>query len=166
MRDWNYCPRCQAVLAWQGELSNPYVQCPSCDFIKYDNPLPTTIGVIHSNGLFLFMRRASEPELGKWDAVGGFLAPGERAEDCLFREAREEIGCSVKIDKLLGTYASVYGDTGFRTLGIGFLCSLTGEGDVLLSAENDAFSWFPREEIPELAFGDVRQAVQEALRLV
>jgi NAD+ diphosphatase len=163
MRDWKYCPRCRASLNWKGEADNPYLHCDECGFQKYNNPLPSTIGVIYANDSFLFTRRAIEPQAGKWDAVGGFLAPSERAEECLVREAREEIGCEVRIVRLLGTYASTYGATGLQTIGIAFLCALLNGNKVALSDENDKFAWFPRQSLPELAFEDVQQAVAEAL---
>ncbi|MDQ7904114.1 NUDIX hydrolase [Phytohabitans sp. ZYX-F-186] len=163
MRDWKYCPRCSAELERLGDDGNPYVRCPECGFVKYNNPLPSTIGIIRRGEEYLFLRRTNDPQKGKWDAVGGFLAPGERAEDCLIREAEEEIGCTVTDIRVIGTYASVYGSTGLETIGIAFLCSLAPGDDIRLSPENDAYAWFRTDRIPELAFDDVRKATSDAL---
>ncbi|MGW5011596.1 NUDIX domain-containing protein [Micromonospora chalcea] len=164
MKDWVYCPRCGSQLAHLGENKNPFVQCPSCHFVKYNNPLPATIGIIHDSDRLLLVRRADEPRKGGWDTVGGFLTPSETAEECLRREALEEIGCALVNLTPLGTYASVYGSTGLRTLSVAFLCSLPPGGEIRLSAENDAFAWYGPLEVPELAFDDVRSAVADALR--
>jgi ADP-ribose pyrophosphatase YjhB (NUDIX family) len=43
----------------------------------------------------LLLVRGTEPERGKLDFPGGFIDPGESAEDALQREIREEIGVSV-----------------------------------------------------------------------
>lgn len=112
---------------------------------------------------YLFLRRAREPELGKWDAVGGFLAPGETAEECLVRESVEEIGCRPIGLSFLGTFTSTYGDTGLTTIGVAFLCALPDDARLRLSDENDECGWFPGNGMPELAFSDVRQAAGAAL---
>jgi hypothetical protein len=70
-----------------GPAENPYVSCGRCQFFKYDNTIPTTIGIVKRDDTYLFLRRAHDPYRGRWDTVGGFLGPGERAEDCLAREA-------------------------------------------------------------------------------
>lgn len=97
-----------------------------------------------------------------WDAVGGFLTAGETAEECLVREAHEEIGCSLTAIEIVGTYDSIYGDTGLHTIGVGFLCRLERPGEIELSGEGDAFSWFASTELPPIAFLDVERALSDA----
>ncbi|MFI9511418.1 NUDIX hydrolase [Nocardia sp. NPDC052566] len=126
--------------------------------MKYDNPLPTAIGVITVAERVLLLRRAIEPACGQWDTVGGFLSGDETAEECLRREAREEIGIDVHALSFLGTFASVYGDTGLQTLGIAFRCEVDGS-PIELSDENSEYAWFGFDEVPEVAFADVRKAV-------
>jgi len=139
-----------------------HVVCPACDFLRYDNPLPTTIGVVEHRGRFLLLRRADEPKRGEWDTVGGFISPGETAEACLIREAREEISCELTALELFGTYASVYGNTGLRTLGIAFRCGLEQGFEIKLSSENTEFAWFDPAELPPVAFRDVAAALSGA----
>lgn len=159
MRDYTYCPRCRHELTEiTDEPANPHVRCARCGFTKWDNPLPSTIGVLVDGSSVLLLRRAHPPCAGSWDAVGGFLNPGESAEDCLRREAREEIGCGIELGRFLGTFPSVYGESGLRTLGIAFSCRLAG-GEIRLSGENDSFGWFRGDDLPQLAFGDVAAAV-------
>ena len=163
MKDWAYCPRCRGELERLGAAENPYARCAACGFEKYDNPLPTTIGIVHKGDEYLFLRRADEPCRGEWDTVGGFLGPGETAEECLVREAREELGCAVTDLVPVGTYASMYGPSRLPILGISFVCILAPGSRIRLSAENDAYRWFSRHQIPDLAFSDVRQAVRDVL---
>src|SRR5262249_19369549 len=126
--------------------------------------LPTTIGIIEDEAhRYLLLRRAQEPRRGYWDTVGGFLSSDERAEECLAREAREEIGSDLVELAPLGTYSSVYGTTGLHTIGIAFLCRLRPGSRVRLSAENSEYRWFPAAELPELAFPDGRQALKDAI---
>ena len=160
MDDWRYCPRCATTLARAQTGVERHLRCPACGFVKYDNPLPATIGVVVRDGRVLLVRRAGEPHAGHWNTVGGFVTAGESAEQAMHREAREEIGVDVAIERRLGSWASVYGDTGLPTLGIAFLCRLADPAAAIrLSEESSEHRWFGREELPELPFGDVRAAV-------
>lgn len=163
MHDWRFCPRCGTTAEHLGAGVERHLACPACRYVKYDNPLPTTIGLVESGGGLLLLRRADEPQRGWWDTVGGFVAAGESAEQAMLREAREEIGVDVTIERLLGTYASVYGDTGLRTLGVAFLCRLPADAEIRISAESSEHAWFAPVELPALAFADV-QAAAEAWR--
>lgn len=162
MKDWNFCPRCASSLRHEEDPVNPSVHCPNCGFAKWNNPLPTTIGVILDGTKALLVRRKVAPRKGTWDAVGGFLAGSESAEECLLREAREELGLDIHIIGPLGTYPSIYGDTGLSTIGVAFECELIISGDINLSDENDAFGWFELEQLPEIAFADVAASLSEA----
>jgi NAD+ diphosphatase len=161
MEDWRYCPRCGAGLDRAATGVERHLRCPACGFVKYDNPLPATIGVLVRDGRVLLVRRAQEPHAGHWNTVGGFVSAGESAEQAMRREAREEIGADVAIERPLGSWASVYGDTGLPTLGIAFLCRLADpQAEIRLSEEISAYRWFGAGELPELPFSDVRAAVR------
>jgi NAD+ diphosphatase len=161
MRDWRFCPRCGAALRHVGEGPESHAACGDCGFVKYDNPLPTTIGLICRGRSILLLRRAQEPAVGAWDTVGGFLTAGETAEQNLVREAGEEIGCPVLDLRPVGTYASVYGDTGMATVGVAFTCRIADDAVITLSAENTEHRWFGWDEVPDLAFADVAAAVRD-----
>jgi 8-oxo-dGTP diphosphatase len=48
-------------------------------------------------------RRTAPVELaGRWELPGGKVEPGERAEDAVHRELREELGVSVRLGPLVG----------------------------------------------------------------
>lgn len=159
MQDWRFCPRCGGSLVLVGSGTERHASCRACGFDKYDNPLPTTIGLIRRGSRLLLLRRAQEPALGRWDTVGGFLSGGETAEENLVRETGEEIGCQVVDLRPAGTYSSVYGDTGLTTIGIAFTCRIADDAMITLSEENSEHGWFGLDEVPELAFTDVAAAV-------
>jgi NADH pyrophosphatase NudC (nudix superfamily) len=161
MDDWRYCPRCGAGLDREAAGVERHLRCPACGFVKYDNPLPATIGVVVRDRRVLLVRRAQEPHAGHWNTVGGFVSASESAEQAMRREAREEIGVDVVIERSLGSWSSVYGDTGLPTLGIGFLCRLADpHAEIRLSLEISAYEWFDAAELPELPFSDVSGAVR------
>lgn len=136
-----------------------HVACPACGFEQYENPAATTLALVVAGDELLLVRRSRAPRAGHWDTIGGFVDAGKTAEACVRREVLEEIGCEVSALVPLGTFASTYGETGRRTLGIAFTCALVGGGTIRLSEENDAARWFPIDDLPELAFADGDDAV-------
>ncbi len=61
-------------------------------------------GVIANRGRVILLRRAPQMHYaaGAWDLPGGHLALGEDFEQCLLREAREETGLDIAVERLLG----------------------------------------------------------------
>lgn len=150
LQRWRTCPVCAGPLT----SGTQHVSCPACGFAQYENPAATTLAMVVAGDELLLVRRARAPRAGFWDTIGGFVDPGETAEECVRREVREETGCELGALVPLGTFASTYGETGRRTLGIAFACALSGDSVVRLSDENDAARWFALDALPELAFQD------------
>jgi len=57
--------------------------------------------VVDDHGRVLLTLRRRPPEAGCWSIVGGRVEMFERLEDCAVREAREEAGLDVVLDRLL-----------------------------------------------------------------
>jgi 8-oxo-dGTP diphosphatase len=100
-------------------------------------------------GIVLIKRK--NPPFG-FALPGGFVDRGERIEDALKREMKEEISLDVKIDKLLGVYSDPKRDPRLHTASCVFICSAFN----LPEAGDDAKEAFvvKLEEIPwdEMAF--------------
>ncbi len=58
--------------------------------------------VLHRGRLLAARRTTPEEARGRWELPGGKVEPGEGVEDAVVREVREELGCTVRVDRLLG----------------------------------------------------------------
>ena len=117
-------------------------------------PYLTTDGIIkifapEFKGIVLIKRK--NPPLG-YALPGGFVDLGEKVEDALIREMKEETNLDVKIEKLLGVYSDPKRDPRLHTASVVFVC----RAEEFPKAGDDAKEAFVvrLEEIPwdELVF--------------
>ena len=96
----------------------------------------------------LLLRRsaASKHNAGKWDFPGGKVDAGERFDEALVREVREETGLSMCLERVLGAGESVLPDHVVAYL---FLGGRLLDGEVRLSDEHDAFQWLSKSDLLE-----------------
>ena len=94
-------------------------------------------------GIVLIERK--NPPLGL-AIPGGFVEVGEKVEDALVREMKEETSLDVEIIRILGVYSDPDRDPRFHTVSITFVCKAYGEP----KAQSDAkeVKVFKLEEIP------------------
>jgi 8-oxo-dGTP diphosphatase len=65
--------------------------------------------VILSEGRVLCAQRGGAgPLAGKWEFPGGKVEPDEAPESALAREIKEELGCDIRVDKLVTTTVHKY----------------------------------------------------------
>ncbi len=128
----------------------------------------TTGVVLDRGGRLLILKRKEDDDTypGVWDCVGGHFEPGESAEACMLREAREESGQPMKIIKVgpLIEYMDAYG----RAVAVPFLLK-PGTKRQIMPSEHSAFKWIRLSDVanyhvvPDLAkalelFGLLRTA--------
>ena len=116
-----YCPKCgSSAFHPSGERS---MKCATCGFHIYFNSSAAVAALVtDENGRLMLVRRGIEPDYGKLDLPGGFVDPGETAEDAVKRELDEELGLKVKSMKYLGSATNEYIFSGFSvfTLDLSF----------------------------------------------
>ncbi len=84
---------------------------------------------------------------GTWEFPGGKLEFGEKLEDCLCREVREETGLEVEVECLL--YANTFLTHPWRqVVVVTYLCR-PEEGEVRLSEEHTEYLWATGQELRE-----------------
>lgn len=133
-------------------------QCESCGFIHYMNPRVIAAVIVEHGGRVLLQQRAMEPGAGGWTFPGGFLEVGETAEEGAAREAKEEVGLDVTIDRLHGVYTR-------PEVGIVMVVyegvSAT-DAAYVADHESTAVRWYDADAIPwaDLAFDTTEQALR------
>jgi 8-oxo-dGTP diphosphatase len=164
MSEFRFCPLCAAALqpiADGHDAGRP--ACPTGHFVHYDNPAVTTFAFVRDGaGRYLVLQRAQEPFAGAWDLPGGFVEPGETPGDAILRELAEETRLEVGIERILGAFASRYGDGGRWTVDVGFECVLVG-GELTLDAEKSGAAWHLPQDLPPLAFAGERAGLEALL---
>jgi 8-oxo-dGTP pyrophosphatase MutT (NUDIX family) len=112
--------------------------------------------VVRSEGRVLLCLRR---ELRGWELPGGAVQPGERDEDAVVREVREETGLDVAPLRLVGTYQR----SGFRAHeAVVFECRTVG-GTLATSRETPRVAWFDLAGLPDTIFPWFRTPLDDAL---
>lgn len=91
-------------------------------------------------GRMLLLRRSMESKHngGRWDLPGGKLDAGEDFQAALEREAGEEIGLAIRLDRVAGAAESVAPD---RIIAYLIMEGRRVSGRVHLSPEHTEFAW-------------------------
>ena len=113
----------------------------------------------------LFIRRAREPAKGLLAPPGGFVDSGERAEEAICREVREEVGLEITSPQFLGSFPNSYPYLGvtYPVLDFFFTADAIKPAAAQALDDVDSFCWRdPISEITpeELAFPSMRAALQ------
>ena len=120
---FRFCPKCASENMRRTE--NHALHCADCGFLFYLNSSAAVAVIISDDdGRILLTRRAREPEKGLWDLPGGFVDPGETAENAVKREIMEELNLAVATSTYLesapGTYC--YAGITYAIINLVFLC--------------------------------------------
>jgi ADP-ribose pyrophosphatase YjhB (NUDIX family) len=159
-----FCARCGGAMeARLLKATEPErLVCTSCGFVHYIDPKVAVGTIISDNdGRIVLVRRAIEPGYGKWVFPGGFIDRGETVEAAALREAREECGLHIRLDRLL----NIYSYPGNAVIIIAFAATMIG-GCLGCDDEGLEAQMFEPHQIPwdDLAFRSTREALEEFLR--
>jgi 8-oxo-dGTP diphosphatase len=129
---------------------------------EWRKPSVTADGIVVKGNKLLLIKRGRDPYKGAYALPGGFLEYGERAEDCIVREVREETGLATEVVDLVGLYSDPDRDPrGHFVTAVYHLRAVGGR----LRAGDDAESaeWVPMDRLPRFAF-DHDKVVKDFLR--
>jgi ADP-ribose pyrophosphatase YjhB (NUDIX family) len=160
-----HCPACGAKDI-RFEDGKAY-RCVTCDFLYFHNVATAAGALIIAEGRLLFIVRAMEPAAGRLALPGGFVDPGERAEDAVRRECREEIGWEPSNLEFLASFPNryEYRNILYNTCDLFFIVQAERLKPVALSLNPkeaaEVVFLRPEDIVPErLAFDSTRMAVE------
>jgi len=111
----------------------------------------------------VLIKRGIYPFEGMWALPGGFVEFKETVENATIREAKEETGLDIEIERLVGVYSDPERDPRGHTVAVAFLCRKVG-GELTASDDAAEAKEFKIKEMPEMAF-DHRKMVDDAMNL-
>jgi ADP-ribose pyrophosphatase YjhB (NUDIX family) len=144
---FRYCPYDGEQLRDSAVEQGSRPSCPRCEFVDYANPLPVVAAVVLKDTRILLARRGKPPQKGTWDIPGGFMEAGERIEDALAREVKEETGMEVEVGEYLGSLPDVYGPLCLPTVNLCFLAHAVG-GSTRAGSDVADVAWFDTGNLP------------------
>jgi len=127
---------------------------------KFRSPSLAADAVIQKGKCIVLIKRRFEPFRGRWAFPGGFVDYGERVEDAVIREAREETGLDIELVRLIGVYSDPDRDPRKHVAVVSYLARIAG-GKPVVTDETTGIRVF--EKIPEdqLAF-DHAKVIRDA----
>jgi 8-oxo-dGTP diphosphatase len=160
LKRYRFCPECAQPLAEGMVDGRVRLYCPSCGFVRYENPLPVVVAVAVDDGRFLLIKRGIPPKKGYWGCPSGFVESGETPEEACLRELREEAGVVGEIARLIRVSRledkELYGDM----LAVSYLVRITG-GTPRAGDEVDEVKFHDPGELPGYLAVSLRDIIRE-----
>jgi 8-oxo-dGTP diphosphatase len=158
---YRFCPSCGGRLESRRikatEPERPV--CSACGYVVYLDPKVAVGTIIRAaDDRLVLVRRAIEPGYGLWVFPGGYVDRGEEITAAAIREAREESGLDVRLDRLVNIYS--YG--GRSPIIIVYAATMVG-GELCADDECLEAELFRTEDIPwdRLAFRSTTDALRD-----
>jgi NADH pyrophosphatase NudC (nudix superfamily) len=106
MSEMKFCPQCGHPLTPQMRDAKERLACvnSSCEYVFWDNPTPVVAAII-TQGQQVILARGRGWLPDRFALIAGFLERGERPDDAVLREVREELGVSGRIAEFVGYYS-------------------------------------------------------------
>lgn len=163
---FKFCPNCSSQ---DFDYTNNFkFHCHTCDFLLYHNIAAAVAIVFTYEDKVLFTVRNVDPDKGKLDLPGGFIDPGETAEEAACREIREEIGLYISTTELKYVTTSpnnyLYKKVAYRTMDIFYECSLDSEEmEITAKDEIQDLIWIKRSEIDlnKIGFISIKKVIEK-----
>ncbi len=157
-RQLQYCGGCGSEkLSFDGQKEHC---CSDCGWVYFGNPVAAAAGLLWHQGELLMVRRGREPSKGLLDLPGGFVDPGESAEQALKRELMEELDLELSQFQYVGSFPNryPYKNIDYTVVDIVFSATLQERPTWHDKDELTAIEWCKPEQLrdDEIAFESIR----------
>lgn len=134
------CGRCgEATLSAEGGHVR---ECTGCQRKEFPRSDPAVMILVHHEGRVLLARQPTFPPT-MFSVLAGFVEPGESIEQCVVREAMEEVGLPVVDLRYIASQPWPFP----RSLMLGFACRAERADFVLDAHELEHGRWVTRDEL-------------------
>lgn len=139
-----FCGRCGRPT--RPENAGHIMACtnPDCETKHFPRTDPATIMLVHSVDHCLLGRQSSWPK-GIYSTLAGFVEPGERLEETVYREVKEESGIEAKNIRYFGSQPWPFP----QSLMLGFFAEAE-TNEIICGAELEDVRWFDLSEAKEM----------------
>jgi len=150
----NFCQVCGHPMEDRHVYGQLHRVCPACGFVHFNDPKVAAVAFIEHDHRILLVRRAVNPERGKWSLPAGYVNYGEDPRAAAIREVREETGLEIEILRLVDVWGES-GASGASIISIYAARLLAGTAQPL--DDVDAVLWYSAADpLPDLAFASTR----------
>ena len=145
---FKFCPRCGS-----GSFINDSFRsfrCSDCGFQYYINSSAAVAAIIFNEKKELLLTvRAFEPNKGMLDLPGGFVDPGENAEETLIREIKEELNLDIVELSYFASFPNEYPFSGLTvsTLDLAFICRINDFSKIKCADDVSGYLFVTKENI-------------------
>ncbi len=144
--DWDlnsrFCPRCGVPTVHTMPIAK---QCPVCRQEIYPRITPAILVLIRK-GESILLVHARNFRGSFFGLVAGFLEPGESAEECVYREVREETGLQIRNLRYVGSQSWPYPGG----IMLGFTADYESGELILQKEELSSGGFYTRDHLPEI----------------
>lgn len=120
----------------------------------------TVDAIIPYQGKIVLIKRLNEPYKGFYALPGGIVEYGERVEDAVLREVKEETGLRGDIHSLVGVYSDPDRDPRGHFVSVCFVVLPKG-GELKAGSDAKEVGLFSLDNLPKLAF-DHEKMIKDA----
>jgi 8-oxo-dGTP diphosphatase len=133
--------------------------------IEREYPAVPLVGVgalILSGDLVLLVRRGKPPSMGQWSIPGGLVRVGERLQEAVAREAKEETGLEVAVGPLVELLERIFPDhlgrIRYHYVVADFLC-IGQSGSPIAGSDALDVRWADRYQLEEQGLPEITRKV-------
>jgi len=123
--------------------------------------------IINNKNETLLVKRGlkSKNEVGVWSKPGGAVEFGEKVEDAVIREIKEELGIEIELIKFLGFTNQIIKEENQHWVTFNYLAKIiNGEPQILELEKTAEIKWFNLNDLPPNTTQNTVDSVQAYLK--
>lgn len=152
-----FCPACGARVEERQIEGRLRPVCTRCGRVHFADPKVAAAVLVERQGEVLLVRRANQPERGRWTLPAGYVDAGEDPREAARRECREETGLEISITAIHDVLFESGAD---RLATIVIVYKALETGGVLAPGDDASeVGFFPPARLPAIGFESTRRAI-------